>query len=432
MIPRYCRTAMASLWSDSYKYDLWLRIELAVCEGRAHAGLMPRDAYERLRQKARFDERRIAIIEKETHHDVIAFLTNVAEYTGDDSAYIHEGLTSSDVVDTAFALQLARAADYLLEDIDALCAHLKTHAITHKHTLCMGRSHGIWAEPTSFGLKMAYTYAEFKRHRQRLCAARDEVSVCALSGPVGSYAHLDPAIEAWVAKKLGLACETLSTQVIPRDRHAMFFATLAVIASSVERLAIEIRHLQRSEVAEAREHFGAQQKGSSAMPHKRNPILSENLTGLARIVRSSVIPACENVALWHERDISHSSVERVIAPDTTTILDFALHRMSHIIKGLHIDTDAMQRHIDQSQGLYASARVLNHLTQSGMARDKAYGIVQKLALTAYDNAIPFKDALAQETAVTSVLSQAQRDALFDPAWYIRHVDTLYARVFPDG
>ena len=382
-----------------------------------------------LRAKAKFDVARIDEIEREVKHDVIAFLTNVAEYVGPDSRFVHQGMTSSDVLDTCFAVQLTRAADILLKDLDGLLAALKRRAFEHKDDITIGRSHGIHAEPTTFGLKLASAYAEFTRARERLVAARADVGTCAISGAVGTFANVDPRVEEYVAEKLGLKAEPVSTQVIPRDRHAMFFATLAVIASSIERLSIEIRHLQRSEVREAEEHFSVGQKGSSAMPHKRNPILTENLTGLARLVRAAVVPALENVALWHERDISHSAVERVQAPDTTIALDFALARLTGVIDKLVVYPDRMRANLDSNGGLVFSGTVLLALTEAGMAREDAYRVVQRNALPVWDKGGSFRDNLSKDPEVQKLLGKKQLDAAFDYSRHTRHVDTIFKRVF---
>ena len=372
MIPRYSRKEMARIWEPETRFGIWLEIETYAAEAMAKFGQIPKEAAKAIKARGGFDIARIDQIEAEVKHDVIAFLTSVAEHVGPEARFLHQGMTSSDVLDTCFNVQLVRAADLLIADVDGLLAALKVRAFEHKRTPTIGRSHGVHAEPTTFGLKLAYAYAEFQRARARLVAAREEVGTCAISGAVGTFAHVDPRVEAYVAEKLGLEPEPVSTQVIPRDRHAFYFATLAVVAGSVERLATEIRHLQRTEVLEAEEHFSSGQKGSSAMPHKRNPVLSENLTGLARLVRGYALPALENVALWHERDISHSSVERVIGPDATIALDFALSRLSEIVKGLVVYPERMRANLDRLGGLVHSQRVLLALTQGGMAREQAY------------------------------------------------------------
>lgn len=431
MIPRYSKPEMANIWTPENKFKIWLEIETLAAEKMADLGLVPKSVPKSLREKGGFDVERIDEIEREVKHDVIAFLTSVAEHVGEDSRYVHQGMTSSDVVDTAFAVQMQQAADILLADLDKLLAALKKRAREHKDTLCIGRSHGIHAEPTTFGLKLAGHYAAFARAKERLENAREEISVCAISGAVGTYATLDPEVEAYVAEKLGLRPETVSTQVIPRDRHAMFFATLGVIASSIENLAIEIRHLQRSEVREAEEFFSKGQKGSSAMPHKRNPILSENLTGLARVVRSAVTPAMENVALWHERDISHSSVERMIGPDATVTLDFALQRMSGLIENLLVYPDTMKANLEKLGGLVFSQRTLLALTQNGVSREDGYRIVQRNAMQVWEcNAqTPFRDFISQDADVKKALTEEQLDEIFDYGHYLRNIPTVFKRVF---
>ena len=429
MIPRYSRPEMAALWEPATRYQIWLDIETLACEAQAELGIIPQAAVQAIRERGRFEIERIDEIERDTHHDVVALLTNLAEHVGPQARFIHQGLTSSDVLDTGFAIQLSRAADLLLADIDGLLTALNMRAREHKHTLCIGRSHGIHAEPTTFGIKLAQAYAEFARARQRLERAREEIATCAISGAVGTFANIDPRIEAHVAHALGLKPEPISTQIIPRDRHAMFFATLGVIASSVERLAGEIRHLQRTEVGEAEEFFAPGQKGSSAMPHKRNPVLSENLTGLSRIVRATVAPALENVALWHERDISHSSVERVIAPDATIALDFALDRLSGLIDKLIVYPKRMRENLDRLGGLIHSERVLLALTQAGVEREIAYETVQRNAMTAWQAGGNFLDLLQNDPAVTPHLDKATIAALFDLDHYVAHVDTIFERVF---
>jgi len=395
-------------------------------------GVIPAEAVDAIREKGAFEVARIDEIELETKHDVIAFLTNVAEYVGEPARFIHQGMTSSDVLDTCLSVQLTRATDLLLAGMDRLLAALKTRAEEHKMTVCMGRSHGIHAEPTTFGVKLAQAYAEFDRNRERLIAARMEIGTCAISGAVGTFANIDPAVEEHVAKRLGLEFETVSTQVIPRDRHAMYFAVLGVVASSIERLSTEIRHLQRTEVREAEEFFAKGQKGSSAMPHKRNPILTENLTGLARLVRMAVVPAMENVALWHERDISHSSVERMIGPDATVTLDFALHRMAGVIEKLTVYPEAMQKNLDQLGGLIHSQRVLLALTQAGVSREDAYQFVQRNAMRVWSEGASFLELLKDDAEVTAAVSAAELDNLFDMAYHTKHVDTIFRRVFGEG
>jgi adenylosuccinate lyase len=432
MIPRYSRPAMSAIWAPENKFRIWLDIEIAATEALAQAGVVPASAAAALREKGKFEVARIDEIERETHHDVIAFLTNVAEHVGPEARFVHQGLTSSDVLDTCLAVQLTQASDILLADLDALLAALKRRAFEHKATLTIGRSHGIHAEPTSFGLKLAGFYAEFARARARLERARAEIATCAISGAVGTFANVHPSVEDYVAAKLGLTPEPISTQIIPRDRHAMYFATLAVIASSMERLATEIRHLQRTEVGEAEEYFAPGQKGSSAMPHKRNPVLSENLTGLARLIRATMIPALENVALWHERDISHSAVERNIAPDATIALDFALARLAGIVDKLVVYPENMRRNLDRLGGLVHSERVLLALTQKGVAREDAYRAVQRQAMRVIAGEGRFLDLLKGDAEVARHLSSPELDALFDDAHHLKHVDTIFARVFGKG
>lgn len=429
MIPRYSRPEMTSIWSEESKFQIWYEIEAHACDAMAKLGVIPTEAAAAIWERGGFNIDRINEIERETKHDVIAFLTSLAEHVGEEARFVHQGMTSSDVLDTTLAVQMARASDLMLDGIDRLLAALKTRAMEHRYTPTIGRSHGIHAEPTTFGLKLATFYAEFSRNRDRLASARAEVATCAISGAVGTFAHIDPAVEAHVAEKMGLIPEPVSTQVIPRDRHAMFFSTLGVIASSVERLATEIRHMQRTEVREAEEFFSAGQKGSSAMPHKRNPVLTENLTGLARIVRAAVTPALENVALWHERDISHSSVERVFGPDATIALDFALHRLASVVEKLVVYTDAMQANLDQLGGLVHSQQVLLALTQNGVSREDAYVFVQRNAMEVWKNGGSYRDALKADPGVSASLSAEHIDALFDLDQHFRHVDTIFARVF---
>ncbi len=420
---------MAALWAPEARFQIWLEIEAHACDAQAAQGVIPAEAARAVWERGAFEVARIDEIERETRHDVIAFLTNLAEHVGPDARFVHQGMTSSDVLDTCLAVQLSRAADLLLADVDALLAALEKRAFEFKTTPCIGRSHGIHAEPTTFGVKLAGFHAEWQRNRARLEAARAEIATCAISGAVGTFAHIDPAVEAWVAEKLGLSIEPVSTQVIPRDRHAVFFATLAVVASSVERLAIEIRHLQRTEVGEAEEYFAPGQKGSSAMPHKRNPILTENLTGLARIVRAAVLPALENVALWHERDISHSSVERFIAPDATITLDFALFRLVEVVHGMVVHPDRMRSNLDRLKGLIFSQQVLLALTQAGMSREDAYQAVQRNAMAVWAGEGSFLDRLAGDADVARFLDRAALAPLFDLAPHLRHVDTIFRRVF---
>ena len=432
MIPRYSRAKMAAIWSPEERYRIWFEIEAHAADAMAELGVIPKDAARIIWEKgkgAKFDVARIDQIEREVKHDVIAFLTHLAEIVGPEARFVHQGMTSSDVLDTCLAVQLKRASDILIEDIDALLAALKTRAYEHKLTPAIGRSHGIHAEPTTLGVKFAGFYAEFTRARARLVNARHEIASCAISGAVGTFANVSPRIEAHVAHKLGLSVEPVSTQVIPRDRHAMFFATLAVIASSLERLATEIRHLQRTEVGEAEEHFSEGQKGSSAMPHKRNPVLSENLVGLSRMVRAYATPALENVALWHERDISHSSVERYIAPDATVTLDFALARAASVVEKLVIYAERVKANLDRTQGLVHSGRVLLALTQKGMAREEAYALVQSLAMRTWRGDGALIDLLKSDPRVTRLLKPAELAELFDLAYHLKEVDTIFARVF---
>ncbi len=432
MIPRYSRPVMTSIWSPETKFRIWFEIEAHAADALAEIGVIPKEAARAIWDKggkAVFDVARIDEIEREVKHDVIAFLTHLAEIVGDEARYVHQGMTSSDVLDTCFNVQLVRAADILLADLEALLTALKKRALEHKDTLCIGRSHAIHAEPTTFGLKLAGFYAEFDRNHKRLEAARTDIATAAISGAVGTFANIDPRVEAHVAEAMGLAAEPVSTQVIPRDRHAMFFATLGVIASSVERLAVEIRHLQRTEVLEAEEYFSRGQKGSSAMPHKRNPILTENLTGLARIVRSAVIPAMENVALWHERDISHSSVERMIGPDATVTLDFALSRLTGVIENLVVYPENMEKNLNRLGGLIHSQRILLALTQAGVSREDAYAIVQRNAMPVWRGEGRFLDLLKADRDVSAALSTAELEALFDMEYHTKHVNTIFGRVF---
>ncbi|NCG10311.1 MAG: adenylosuccinate lyase [Alphaproteobacteria bacterium] len=427
MIPRYARPEMVTIWEPETRFSIWLDIETHAMDAMADLGIVPAEAAKAVREKGAFDVERIDEIEREVKHDVIAFLTSLAEHVGEEARFVHQGMTSSDVLDTCFNVQLTRASDILLADLDALLAALKTRAMEHKMTPCIGRSHAIHAEPTTFGLKLAQAYAEFERCKTRLLAAREEIAVCAISGAVGTFANIDPAVEAHVAKAMGLSIEPISTQVIPRDRHAMFFATLGVIASTMERLAVEIRHLQRTEVLEAEEYFSPGQKGSSAMPHKRNPVLTENLTGLARLVRGMAVPAMENVALWHERDISHSSVERMIGPDATITLDFALARLTGVVEKLVIYTERMQKILDLLGGLVHCQRVLLALTQAGTSREDAYRIVQQNAMPVWRGEGQFLDLLKADEEVT--LSDDELEALFNLDYHFKHVDDIFARVF---
>ena len=432
MIPRYSRPEAAEIWSPQTRFRIMFEIEAHAADAMAELGVIPKLAAKAIWERggnAIFNVERIDEIERETKHDVIAFLTHVTEIVGPEARFLHQGMTSSDVNDTALAVQLSRATDLLLEDVDLVLVALKRRAFEYKTTPTVGRSHGIHAEPTTFGLKLAGFYAEFQRAKERLAMARFEIATCAISGPVGTFASVDPRVEAHVAKAMGLAVEPVSTQVIPRDRHAAYFAALAVVASSIERFAVEIRHLQRTEVLEAEEPFDAGQKGSSAMPHKRNPILTENLTGLARLVRMAVTPALENVALWHERDISHSSVERGIAPDTTVHLDFALRRLANLIDRLVVYPDNMAANLERLGGLVHSQRVLLALTQKGLAREAAYSAVQRNAMKVWRGEGTFIDLLKADPDVRPALTDAELAELFDPAWHFAHVDTIFARVF---
>ena len=435
MVPRYARPQMTALWEPEAKYRIWFEIEAHATEKLGELGVVPPSAAKALwdwwATNPAIDVDAIDAIEAVTKHDVIAFLTWVAEQVGDEARFMHQGMTSSDVLDTTLSVQLARATDILIADIDALLAAIKTRAMEHKYTPTIGRSHGIHAEPVTFGLKLAQAYAEFDRCRARLVAARKEIATCAISGAVGTFANVDPRVEAHVAEKLGLAIEPVSTQVIPRDRHAIYFATLAVVAGSIERLAVEIRHLQRTEVLEAEEYFSPGQKGSSAMPHKRNPILTENLTGQARMIRAYALPALENVALWHERDISHSSVERFIGPDATITLDFALARLTGVVEKLLIYPERMQKNLDAMGGLVHSQRVLLALTQAGVSREDAYALVQRNAMKVWESggALSLLDLLKADEAVTAALSADELEEKFDLAYHFNHVDTIFARVF---
>ena len=432
MIPRYSRPEMVSIWEPQTRFKIWFEIEAHACDALAEIGVIPKESAKNIWAKAghvTFDVDRIDEIERVTKHDVIAFLTHLAEFIGPDSRFVHQGMTSSDVLDTCLSVQMARAADILIADVDALLAAIEKRAFEHKLTPVIGRSHGIHAEPVTFGLKLAEAYAEFTRFRARLVAAREEIATCAISGAVGTFANIDPRVEEHVAAKMGLKPEPVSTQVIPRDRHAMFFATLGVVASCIERVAIEIRHMQRTEVLEAEEFFSEGQKGSSAMPHKRNPVLTENLTGLARLVRGMVTPALENVALWHERDISHSSVERMIGPDATVTLDFALHRLTGVIDKLLVYPQNMKKNLDLLGGLVHSQRVLLALTQKGASREDAYKFVQRNAMPVWRGEGDFLDLLKKDPDVKKLLSDAELEEKFDLGYHLKHVDTIFRRVF---
>ncbi|MBY8915080.1 adenylosuccinate lyase [Nitratireductor sp. L1-7-SE] len=435
MIPRYSRPEMAAIWSPETKFRIWFEIEAHAADAMAELGIVPKEAAKTIWDKAgsaTFDIDRIDEIERETKHDVIAFLTHLAEIVGPEARFVHQGMTSSDVLDTCLSVQLVRATDILLDDLDKLLAALKKRAFEHKDTVTIGRSHGIHAEPTTFGVKLAQAYAEFERCRTRLVNAREEIATCAISGAVGTFANIDPSVEAHVAKKMGLKPEPVSTQVIPRDRHAMYFATLAVIASSIERLSVEVRHLQRTEVLEAEEYFSPGQKGSSAMPHKRNPVLSENLTGLARMVRAYATPAMENVALWHERDISHSSVERMIGPDATVTLDFALARLTGMMEKLVVYPETMDKNLNKFRGLVHSQRVLLALTQAGVSREDAYRLVQRNAMKVWEEGADFLEELLGDKDVRAALSEDEIREKFDLGYHTKHVDTIFERVFGES
>ena len=435
MIPRYTRPEMAAIWEPQTRFKIWFEIEAHAADALAELGTIPKEAAQTIWAKAKdatFNVDRIDEIERETKHDVIAFLTHLAEIVGPEARFVHQGMTSSDVLDTCLNVQLTRCADLLIADVDRLLAALKTRAYEHKMTPTIGRSHGIHAEPVTFGLKLAYAYAEFTRARERLITARKEVATCAISGAVGTFAQIDPRVEAHVAKAMGLVPEPISTQVIPRDRHAMFFATLGVIASSMERLATEIRHMQRTEVLEVEEFFSEGQKGSSAMPHKRNPVLTENITGLARMVRAYVTPAMENVVLWHERDISHSSAERMFGPDATVTLDFALNRLAGVIEKLLISPANMQKNLDRLGGLVHSQRLLIALTQKGASREDAYRLVQRNAMPVWRGEGDFQTLLKADKDVTKYLSDAEIEEQFDLGYHFKHVNTIFGRVFGES
>jgi adenylosuccinate lyase len=432
MIPRYSRKEMTDIWEPHTKFRIWFEIEAHAASAMAELGTIPQEAADVIWEKgdnAEFNVERIDEIEREVKHDVIAFLTHLAEHVGDEARFVHQGLTSSDVLDTCFNVQLVRATDLLLSDLDELLTVLKRRAMEHKDTVCVGRSHGIHAEPVTFGLKMAGAYAEFDRAKKRLEAAREEIATCALSGAVGTFANIDPRVEVYVAEKLGLKAEPISTQVIPRDRHAMYFATLGVIASSIERVAVEVRHLQRTEVLEAEEYFSPGQKGSSAMPHKRNPILTENLTGLARLVRGYAFPAMENVALWHERDISHSSVERMIGPDATVTLDFALKRLTNVMDKLVVYPENCEKNMNKLGGLVHSQRVLLALTQAGVSREDSYRLVQRNAMKVWQEGKDFLEELLADEDVRKALSEEDIREKFNLDYHTKHVETIFTRVF---
>ena len=429
MIPRYSRPLMEKIWSNENRFKIWFEIEAHAADGQAKEGVIPKSAAKKIWDLGKFEIDRIDEIEKTTKHDVIAFLTNLSENIGAEARFLHQGMTSSDVLDTALSIQMVQSTEILLKGINKLLVSLKRRAFEHKNTLCIGRSHGIHAEPTTFGLKLAGFYAEFERNYERLLIAKEEISICAISGAVGTFANISPSVESYVAKKMGLKVETISTQIIPRDRHASWFSCLSVVASSIERLSTEIRHLQRTEVREVEEFFSAGQKGSSAMPHKRNPVLSENLTGLARIVRASLIPAMENVALWHERDISHSSVERVFAPDATIALDFAITRMTGIIDNLLVYPEKMKENMDKLKGLVNSQQVLLKLTQSGFNREEAYLLIQDVAMKVWRGEGTFLSLLIKHKKINQNLKAVELEALFDDDYHTRNVDFIFNRVF---
>ena len=428
MVPRYSRKEMVEIWSDISKYSIWLDIEIHALEGMEKVGIVPVGTAETVRKKAKFDSKRIDEIEAEIKHDVLAFLTNISESVGPEARFIHQGMTSSDVLDTCLNIQLKRAGELLLKDMDLLLSSIKSQALKHKKTICVGRSHGIHAEPTTFGLKMLQAYAEFSRNRKRLELSVEEISSCAISGSVGTFANIDPSVEEHVAKALGLNIEPVSTQIIPRDRHAAFFSTMGIIASSIERLATEIRHLQRSEVLEVEEYFSSKQKGSSSMPHKRNPVLTENLTGLARVVRSSVMPALENISLWHERDISHSSVERFIGPDTTITLDFALNRLNDVVENMVVYPDNMMRNLEKFNGLVFSQRVLLSLTQKNISREDSYLMVQRNSMKVWNDEGSFYELIKKDKEICSILSNDEIDDIFDLNYHLKHIEEIFQRV----
>ena len=428
MVPRYSRKEMVEIWSDVSKYSIWLDIEIHALEGMEKVGIVPIGTAKVVKKKAKFDPERIDEIEAEIKHDVLAFLTNISESVGPEARFIHQGMTSSDVLDTCLNIQLKRAGEVLLEDMDLLLSSIKSQALKHKKTICVGRSHGIHAEPTTFGLKMLQAYAEFSRNKKRLELSVEEISSCAISGSVGTFANIDPSVEKYVAEALGLKIEPVSTQIIPRDRHAAFFSTLGIIASSVERLATEIRHLQRSEVLEVEEFFSSKQKGSSSMPHKRNPVLTENLTGLARVVRSSVIPALENISLWHERDISHSSVERFIGPDATITMDFALNRLNNVVENMVVYPDNMMKNLEKFNGLVFSQRVLLALTQKDVSREDSYLMVQRNSMKVWNDEGTFYDLIKKDKEICSILSDDEIDDIFDLNYHLKHIEEIFQRV----
>lgn len=428
MVPRYSRKEMVDIWSDDSKYSIWLDIEVYALEGMELVGIVPKGTAKVVREKATFNSQRIDEIESEIKHDVLAFLTNISESVGPEARFIHQGMTSSDVLDTCLNMQLKKAGELLIKDLDSLLEAIKFQAINHKKTICVGRSHGIHAEPTTFGLKMLQAYAEFARNKDRMINAVEEISSCAISGSVGTFANIDPYVEEYVAKALNLNIEPISTQVIPRDRHAVFFSTLAIISSSIERLSTEIRHLQRSEVLEVEEYFSSKQKGSSSMPHKRNPVLTENLTGLARVVRSSVTPALENITLWHERDISHSSVERFIGPDATITLDFALNRLTNVVENMVVYPENMMKNLEKFNGLVFSQRVLLSLTQKNISREDSYSMVQRNSMKVWNEEGSFYDLIKADKEISSILSDEEIDVIFDLNYHLKQVETIFKRV----
>ena len=428
MVPRYSRKEMVDIWSDDSKYSIWLDIEVYALEGMELVGIVPKGTAKVVREKATFNSQRIDEIESEIKHDVLAFLTNISESVGPEARFIHQGMTSSDVLDTCLNMQLKKAGELLIKDLDSLLEAIKFQAINHKKTICVGRSHGIHAEPTTFGLKMLQAYAEFARNKDRMINAVEEISSCAISGSVGTFANIDPYVEEYVAKALNLNIEPISTQVIPRDRHAVFFSTLAIISSSIERLSTEIRHLQRSEVLEVEEYFSSKQKGSSSMPHKRNPVLTENLTGLARVVRSSVTPALENITLWHERDISHSSVERFIGPDATITLDFALNRLTNVVENMVVYPENMMKNLEKFNGLVFSQRVLLSLTQKNISREDSYSMVQRNSMKVWNEERSFYDLIKADKEISSILSDEEIDDIFDLNYHLKQVETIFKRV----
>lgn len=432
MIPRYSREQLVKIWTPNNKFKIWLNIEILACEAQCELGIIPKNSLKIIKKKADFEVERIDTIEKEVKHDVIAFLTNLAENVGIDSRFIHQGMTSSDVLDTCLSVQMKQSCKIIISELRELIEIIREKAIEHKNTICIGRSHGIYAEPTTFGIKLLKVYAEFKRNLKRLIEAEKNISVCAISGAVGTFANIDPFVEQYVAKKLGLRPEPISTQVIPRDRHAHLFSIIGILASSIENISIEIRHLQRSEVNEVQEFFLKTQKGSSAMPHKKNPILSENLTGISRIIRSSVVPLMENISLWHERDISHSSVERIVCPDALILIDFSLNRLKGVIKNLVVNKKKMKLNLMNTNGLYNSQRVLLELTKKGISREKAYRIVQSVAMKSWDKNINFQTLLQRDKEVKKFLSRNDLAKIFDLNYYLKYVNFLFDRVLKNG